>query len=46
MCQKIIDEVIQAFGIEAITDDHWMPRYIKLNKAIRFMDGPCELHYK
>ncbi|CAD8118574.1 unnamed protein product [Paramecium sonneborni] len=45
-CQKLIDQCIQAFGVEGLTDDHPLTVSFIFARAIRLMDGPCELHLK
>lgn len=44
--QKIIDEVIQVFGAEGVGFDQIITQAFSLNRAIRFMDGPCEVHLR
>ncbi|CAD8192764.1 unnamed protein product [Paramecium pentaurelia] len=45
-CQKMIDQCIQAFGAEGVTDDQPLAVSFRFARAIRFMDGPCEVHLR
>ncbi|CAD8119507.1 unnamed protein product [Paramecium sonneborni] len=45
-CQKMIDSCIQAFGAEGVTEDQPLAISFRIARAIRLMDGPCELHLR
>ncbi|CAD8197842.1 unnamed protein product [Paramecium pentaurelia] len=45
-CQKMIDQCIQAFGAEGVTEDQPLAISFRFARAIRFMDGPCEVHLR
>ncbi|CAD8179021.1 unnamed protein product [Paramecium pentaurelia] len=45
-CQYIIDQCVQAFGAEGVTEEQPLALAFRFARAIRFMDGPCEVHLR
>ena len=44
MAQRVIDRAIQAHGAMGISDDTPLPQFFTINRFVRIVDGPDEVH--
>jgi len=44
MVQNVIDRAIQVFGGAGLSDDTPLAGFFAITRAIRFVDGPDEVH--
>ncbi|CAK60823.1 unnamed protein product (macronuclear) [Paramecium tetraurelia] len=44
--QYILDSCMQIFGAEGVTEEQPLSLILRLAKALRFVDGPCEFHLR